>query len=192
MHESDLLELRAQVVSQVVGGVPDVPLASIGVRQEEYQALLERHREDAEDAKNERNRIMPELEALRSTLAEAREEYRAEANAELEKRIKFLAAECRDIERALVRAQNRECRAYSDMLRTIELADRSISGWLALQIKKQETEAALAELRREEPESAEQQWRAIEDNHRELCSREEESGDIEQLISGGDAGWCDD
>ena len=33
VHESDLLELRSQVVSQVVGGVPDVPLASIGVRQ---------------------------------------------------------------------------------------------------------------------------------------------------------------
>ena len=135
---------------------------------------------------------MPELEALRSALAEAREEYRAEANAEMEKRIKFLAAECRDIERALVQAYNRECRAYSDMLRTIELADKSMSGWIALQLKKQETEAALAELRREEPESEEQQWRAIEANHRELCNRTEESGSIEQLISGGDSGWSDD
>ena len=191
IHECNIAEIRKEVFHLVINGVPDLPLASVGVRQELLQQQLASHQAIIDDAIAEQKAYKPKLEQAETELNQVRRQAQNSGAEELEELnivARLLTSKRREYEQSLNTARVRENKAYNDVLRIIELADKNMTNWSNVMLKRQEIDSKLGTSEQEAEDTA-TKWDTIAVKYEVLVNKENEEQDMNALLEEHDQGW---
>ena len=191
-QSKDIQALRQESINLVLGGVPDAPISSNGVRMEALQAQLDRFQEKLQLAVDRQTEIKNRLKPIKVRFLELWEDYekfRTTGSHEHIRDIELFKLEIKDLneerktlEKELYLAEKQEITIFREMQKLIENADKNMTNWLMVQLKKQEVDARLAELRQDEEEAPEDRWVIIEGRYKEIQEEEMHKTKLKTLI----------